>query len=103
MGTSDNGANLSMSSLLGTLRGYWFRVILSAWGYGRCPYVVEHAEILRKGISMSGTHFKILQRNKADRKSWELYDFTDMWDIKLKATREQNKQLNKNAQTQTTV
>ena len=30
--------------------------------------------------------------NKSDRKSWESYDFTYMWDIKLKVTNEQDEQ-----------
>ena len=41
--------------------------------------------------------------NRTNRKSQEPYDFTHMWDIKLKATNDQTRQTNKNSQTQTTV
>ena len=39
------------------------------------------------------------KQNKSDRKSWKPYDFTHMWDIRLKVTNKTNK----NLETQTTV
>ena len=62
-------------------------------------YLMEYSLARRKDKILPGMGLKNhdTKRNKLEEKCQEPYYFTQMWDIKLKATSKTNKQRNKNS------